>query len=594
MAIMKRFSIWVLLFLMILGYFPYDPIDDGVNALDEGSSGGITEIELSARGTYLRDDPNQGGVGNTEPPGIVDLQSNGFVPGDKILISFNGQVFNSAGWDSRPIVYNEPEELIGVFSTSNELLSVANAHRVPGAIDVGADVDTGVTFFNEDPHDIPEDFEITPSTGFLIEVPRNARFLFLCYPDSYYPDNVGTISVTIEKDTDGDGLIDSWEIFGIDFDNDGTIDLDLPMLGADWEHKDVFVEGDYMVGFRPNQKAIDDVKAAFANSPVENPDGVDGINLHVIIDESVPAAALLGSFDEFYLHKDMYFGTPDERTDQKTIDAKKLVFRYCLFVANIWLNPPNYTCPGVAEGVPCDDFILAFGAFQNRGSREEQAAVFMHELGHALGLGHGGDSDVNYKPNYLSVMNYAFEFNSWKPNRPLDFSHNKCIDLDEANLDESMGLGYNDVTVWMGPNGTLLTNNGNALDIDWNNSGTIDMMVHLNLNNQPDAPSPAGELLTDHDDWNNLVYRFRGSGLATRSATMEDYHQELTTKEIDEMYKEAEERFGYPPPSGDEEDQEFSMVMVIIVVMAAILAVIILAGVFLLILKIKSRPDKEE
>ena len=33
----------------------------------------------------------------------------------------------------------------------------------------------------------------------------------------------------------------------------------------------------------------------------------------------------------------------------------------------------------------------------------------MHELGHNLGLRHGGDDNVHRKPNYLSVMNYSFQ-----------------------------------------------------------------------------------------------------------------------------------------------------------------------------------------
>ena len=33
----------------------------------------------------------------------------------------------------------------------------------------------------------------------------------------------------------------------------------------------------------------------------------------------------------------------------------------------------------------------------------------MHELGHNLGLRHGGDDLPNFKPNYLSVMNYSFQ-----------------------------------------------------------------------------------------------------------------------------------------------------------------------------------------
>ena len=33
----------------------------------------------------------------------------------------------------------------------------------------------------------------------------------------------------------------------------------------------------------------------------------------------------------------------------------------------------------------------------------------MHELGHTLGLGHGGNAVPNCKPNYLSLMNYVFQ-----------------------------------------------------------------------------------------------------------------------------------------------------------------------------------------
>lgn len=36
----------------------------------------------------------------------------------------------------------------------------------------------------------------------------------------------------------------------------------------------------------------------------------------------------------------------------------------------------------------------------------------MHELGHNLGLKHGGaDLCINYKPHYLSIMNYTYQAN---------------------------------------------------------------------------------------------------------------------------------------------------------------------------------------
>jgi len=95
--------------------------------------------------------------------------------------------------------------LIGVFSSNNGLLSVSEAERVPGAINAGQDIDTGETWFSKENTDLPEDFQITPSTGFTIQVPQNAKYLFISMLDSWYPDNTSPnqITVTIEKQTNG-------------------------------------------------------------------------------------------------------------------------------------------------------------------------------------------------------------------------------------------------------------------------------------------------------------------------------------------------------------------------------------------------------
>ncbi len=74
---------------------------------------------------------------------------------------------------------------------------------------------------------------------------------------------------------------------------------------------------------------------------------------------------------------------------------------------------------GVAE-LPPDgtgqNFVVALGGFLDLATSSDvrlrfEAGTFMHELGHNLGLQHGGGlfgfgDDTNYKPNYLSVMNY--------------------------------------------------------------------------------------------------------------------------------------------------------------------------------------------
>jgi len=524
----------VLLSLLVLTVVSNQPVHHNAAAQTTHADDGVVEVDVSVRGTFLHADPygiEDDGIpdpqdgGPPEPPSIVELQAGGMSPGDKILISFRGSVDVYGGSN-----YKEVSNLYGVFSTSADLKPINQVHRVPGAIGAGTEAWTGPTYFGGGATDIPEDFKIAPSTGFWIEVPRNARYLFICLWDSWYSDNKGPgpIKVTIEKDTDGDGLLDSWEMNGMDLDKDGTVDLDLPMLQADWQRKDIFVEVDYMSGRAPRGDAMSDVKNAFA---------ANGINLHVIVGEAIPFATVLNGWAEYDALKASYFGTADERSNPNAMEAKKLVFRYCLFVHQIWFDPPDYDVPGVAE-VLGNDFIVAAGAFANAGTRQYQAAVFMHELGHTLGLKHGGKDDVNYKPNYLSVMNYSFQFPIWKPNRPLDYSHGLFIELDEANLNENEGIGLSEVTVWRAPDGLMHRSDGD-LAIDWNCDNVTGEGVQVNLNDNPNEPSPAGQSLKDYNDWANLVYRFRDTRHWAASATLDEHHAELTGRQIQEMEEEA-------------------------------------------------------
>ncbi len=89
------------------------------------------------------------------------------------------------------------------------------------------------------------------------------------------------------SDKDADGLFDVWELDGVDVDCDSAIDLDLSAMGADPEHKDVFVEYDWTVdGTQPTQSMIRVAKTTFAAAPVSvsgvrNPDNLPGIRLWV-------------------------------------------------------------------------------------------------------------------------------------------------------------------------------------------------------------------------------------------------------------------------------------------------------------------------
>ena len=74
-----------------------------------------------------------------------------------------------------------------------------------------------------------------------------------------------------QTDSDGDGLLDTWETTGIDFDGDSIIDLVLN--GANPMRKDIYVEIDSMAvktsrsaGFRRSRQAIEEARARKAGS----------------------------------------------------------------------------------------------------------------------------------------------------------------------------------------------------------------------------------------------------------------------------------------------------------------------------------------
>lgn len=331
------------------------------------------------------------------------------------------------------------------------------------------------------------------------------------------------------SDIDDDGIFDFWEINGLDFDLDGDIDIDFNSLGANPNHKDIFVEIDYMAMHKPPQNAIDDVIASFADAPqnlVNNPDGLKGINLHMHLDEELPlqGPTLWEDFDSL---KKIYFGSPEEREDASIIDAKKYFYHYGLFIH-------EFTDDRTGSGEkPGDDFMVV--AYQSQ-PKNYQAGTLMHELGHNLGLSHGGQDNTNCKPNYLSVMNYAFQWDDFIPGRPLDYSREINGHLDEISLNENTGIpgpSGRQTVVGFENNVTQRTFVDIPFDFNSNNS-TSDTGVSRNINHIPDiACSGAGEVLTGNSDWDKIVYDFRapeipfGDGYHPLSAVIvEDFTKE--------------------------------------------------------------------
>ncbi|MEP6846195.1 MAG: hypothetical protein ABI861_09335 [Panacibacter sp.] len=322
-------------------------------------------------------------------------------------------------------------------------------------------------------------------------------------------------------DSDDDGLPDTWERNGVDVNGDGTIDIDLPALGADPMHKDLFVEVDWMAGLAPDPGLWAAVENTFSNAPVLNSDGTSGIVVH--LDHGQAGAGGGGGTVIAFSNATRYdnlspfpSGSAQTCTNFYTLknanfNANRLrVYRYCIFVND---NGSQLGSSGQAEAIWGNDFFVSLGSgWGADGLRLDfQTGTFLHELGHTLNLFHGGNENVNSKDNYNSIMQYG---NGWitiggrnETASPSQFGgvDNDCNindvdniytysqgmrrDLNESSLNETAGICDNIARDFNG--------NGNATETS--------VSVNLDTNSS---------LTTIHDfaDWGNIELNFTKTG----------------------------------------------------------------------------------
>jgi probable HAF family extracellular repeat protein len=335
--------------------------------------------------------------------------------------------------------------------------------------------------------------------------------------------------VNLDPDTDGDGLRDSWEIDGIPYTDSAGIIHRFMLPDADPMRKDLYVEVDAMDGFSLTGEAVGYLENAFENAPLTNPGSADGIAIHILRDEldlpHVPVWETDGCWPlDFDDVRAAYYGTAMERADpdaEALLGAKAKAYRYCVVADRS--GPASI---GGCGNHPGDNFVMYLGGATYEPI--DQAAVFMHELGHNLGLGHGGGDDINGKPNYPSVMNYTlsykFHWNGrfWR----LDYTRAgppELTNLNELSLNERTGIGissgfYHDFWMPFGVNShqggrsiRFVHLNGSQTDFG-DRTGTgfqdgfFDLSVVQDLNYiiassiLPTAPSP-GQMLNAYNDW---------------------------------------------------------------------------------------------
>lgn len=281
-------------------------------------------------------------------------------------------------------------------------------------------------------------------------------------------------------DLDGDALPDIWETDGVPVEAGGPLDLAAMGASPEHKdiliHVD-FIESMPAYAKRDAIQGMTKVRQLFADSPVLNIDGTRGINVHIDCGGQCymnsPTATLddLGettrwgsrsesrslddngrgyswsptstAYCEYtpYWEGEMFdpltlrfeclepTGSASEEMMRSLDSTHRLqAFRYALVTDSMGTSESSGSSSAVfpddlgdtdasSDTMKSEGFIVAAGTDGDWLNRVEFAGTFMHELGHSLGLWHGGlfgpksleQSAFDCKTNYESVMSYYYQ-----------------------------------------------------------------------------------------------------------------------------------------------------------------------------------------
>ncbi len=346
----------------------------------------------------------------------------------------------------------------------------------------------------------------------------------------------GVNDVTCSDDVDLDGIPDCAEVAGSSF-----AGLPLYDWGARPGVKDIFIEVDYMSlthpGMKPHAESMQKIVDVFSNK---------GYAVHFDAGSLYhPDAGLsVNNFDlgggnlvPYYIQTTFSSSqTVPSIIDHKisNFDPRRLPIFHYVLMANSSSASGASGAGGIAE-IPGNDVLMTMGSWNlslsNEASRNTaynfQAAMIMHEIGHNLGLRHGGDEDMNKKPNHLSVMNYLYaavglptigtregdryyrsfhldntscnltnnelhrSFTGPVSDFVIDYSSGLSQPINENQISESQGLGMQ-----------------NSIGVDFNCNGNDgDTLMSYDVNGNGSYT----DILNDFDEWSVIELRFTQS-----------------------------------------------------------------------------------
>jgi hypothetical protein len=375
-------------------------------------------------------------------------------------------------------------------------------------------------------------------------------------------------------DSDFDGIPDSAKVQGATY-----AGLDLYAMGARRGRRDIFVEIDYMEstdpGIKPRREALQKLVDAFVEKGIalHLDTGIlysqafdhDGFNLGSgnavplapCIELVASTATAKPGCTSFYDYKSRHF---DMR--------RTLLFHYALF-ANSQNLDGSAGSSGVAE-VAGNDLIVTMGSYGFSTASATglnllinlQAGTLMHELGHNLGLRHGGNESTNYKPNHYSIMNYMYQFAGLSAT---PFTANAaeryflanglkgktyCNLVENSPCSSAFRISYSDGVGSDLPEGGLLEaanigrgSSGGAY-ADWNDNHAFNVGAYRHNLNPQDGNDIT--VLKDYNEWGNLLLPFSrtysGSNSGLNSSDMLSIAENKLPPRHDPMSMHARQR----------------------------------------------------
>jgi len=259
----------------------------------------------------------------------------------------------------------------------------------------------------------------------------------------------------LDRDSDGDGLLDGWEVHGLPrgVELGDRIGLfrkeasgDAAQARLDPRRQDVIVavspfEGVDLAAF---EAEIPRIQGLFRALDHTNPDGSRGLFIHIRLD---PAAI--------------------PRSEQ----------------TRPWWELGDERLAARERGLLHWMQITPWGGGQSSETGDMGGAgyghdVFAHEFGHQLSLSHTGDSAPAWCPLYTSLMSYAFSYGFEGDHGKIHFSDGRFREtvLDERRLAERLPHPYPELAyLAQGPYRFSVADAGDGTTlVDWNHNGRFD------------------------------------------------------------------------------------------------------------------------